>query len=81
MDIRQLLETYGFRAMFSPELFIIMVILVTFYLRFLGNQVGFKSRLSFLSGLFAFISLLADRLICWVIFGLAAICCNSLFYI
>ncbi|MEK3916246.1 cytochrome c oxidase assembly protein [Paenibacillus sp. FSL H7-0331] len=54
MDIRQLLETYGFRAMFSPELFIIMVILVTFYLRFLGNQVGFKSRLSFLSGLFCF---------------------------
>jgi putative membrane protein len=54
MDIQQLLETYGFRAMFSPELFIIVVILATFYLRFLGNQVALKGRISFLLGLFCF---------------------------
>ncbi|NHN30520.1 cytochrome c oxidase assembly protein [Paenibacillus agricola] len=54
MNILDLMEAYGFRAMFSPELFIIVTILATFYLRFLGNQVKLKGRLSFLLGLFLF---------------------------
>jgi putative membrane protein len=54
MNIQELLEAYGFRAMFSPELFIIVVILAAFYLRFLGNKTKLKGKISFLVGLFCF---------------------------
>jgi putative membrane protein len=54
MNIQELLEAYGFRAMFSPELFIIVIILSAFYLRFLGAATKLKGRISFIVGLFLF---------------------------
>ncbi|MBP1989732.1 cytochrome c oxidase assembly protein [Paenibacillus eucommiae] len=54
MDFMLLVETYGFRASFSPELFLMMTIVAVFYLRYLGSQVGRRGKFSFLLALFVF---------------------------
>ncbi|NOU94431.1 hypothetical protein GC093_14570 [Paenibacillus sp. LMG 31456] len=51
MEIRLLLDTYGFRAMFSPELLIMMIIACVFYLRYSGREVDNKGKTSFVFGL------------------------------
>ncbi|MFH5185396.1 cytochrome c oxidase assembly protein [Paenibacillus sp. TAB 01] len=54
MDIWTMIQVYGFRSVFSPELFICMVFVAVFYLNYRTNSITRWEKRYFLLGLFLF---------------------------
>ncbi|WP_235941485.1 cytochrome c oxidase assembly protein [Paenibacillus puerhi] len=52
MNIGILVETYGFRSVFSPELAIMAMLAIVFYWRYKGDGVSRRGSISFIAGTF-----------------------------